>query len=182
VPQGSARAGTISTISMEDEARIPDPELASEELPRKLRDAQETPRRRMAEHDSGRARAPDAAAGRKAKADIATSPREEKELRVKERTALSKMANLEGEVAPLATALDASSGKLLGSEPVVLGAVWRGRAGAKPAGAGRGTHGSAGRARPLMVIEAGKWARARDVRRAGGGARAGPGESGGGSA
>jgi hypothetical protein len=39
--------GTISTISMEDEARIVASKLASEELQRKLRDAQETLPRRM---------------------------------------------------------------------------------------------------------------------------------------
>jgi hypothetical protein len=52
IPERSARARTISTISTEDERRIAALKLASEEIQRKLRDAQETLQRRMAEHES----------------------------------------------------------------------------------------------------------------------------------
>jgi hypothetical protein len=91
---------------MEDEARMAALKLASEELQRKLRDAQETLQRRMAEHESELEDLTQRL--EEAKTDLAASRREEKELRAKERTASSQIAGLEGEVARLAKALDAS--------------------------------------------------------------------------
>jgi hypothetical protein len=60
----------------------------------------------MAQHGV-RTRGPDEAGWRRAKADLAASRRKE-ELRAKEKMASSQIGGLEGEVARLAKALDAS--------------------------------------------------------------------------
>jgi hypothetical protein len=97
-----------------------------------------------------RARGPNAAAALR---------REEKELRAEERTTL-RMAGLEGEVARLAKALDAS---VLGHKPVAPGAVWRSRTGAKPVRTRNAELKDLRDAHALTVLEAGKWACERET-------------------
>jgi chromosome segregation ATPase len=96
----------MSTVSMEEEARIQALTISVEDLTRKLREAEETLSRRMYEHEG---ELEDLTARlEEAKFDLAASRREEKELRAKERSGTGQIAGLEAEVARLGKALEAS--------------------------------------------------------------------------
>lgn len=105
-PVWHGRAGTSSTVSMEDEARMHALIMNNDELSRKLREAEETLQRRLSEHEAELEEFTNRL--EEARAELAATRREEKELRAKEKTNSTQISGLESDIAKLTKQVEAS--------------------------------------------------------------------------